>query len=400
MFRFARVLARVFSIATASVYNSWYASVLVGPLQWLSSFVVELDVRDPKDITSSWLQKVLSGHYKDPNIKVKGIQLKPLKEEDNKGHSGGVLLLEVEYVDTDSKYPKSFFVKHQGGSFFMKLIGALEGIPKRETLIYNLKNLGVDVPKCYYSSYSEYSGNFLLLLENVIESGFTLRDNATQIPTTEENCLILSRLCDLHTVWTKDTLPKLDLPSLGETVPKLQGYLKGQCLPSFEKTALELKIPTEIIDMAPKFLEKMVVFGSFMLEKYPITLIHGDFRLDNFAFKKDSMMMFDWQFCYKGPDCIDLIRYISQNGGDNVVEFQNETVKIYCELKKLDLEKFKTEFALLVVYLYCDIIFMVSQMNSSFVSEKMKVLWTMFVKNNVKLMEINGTMKLFEKFDK
>jgi hypothetical protein len=141
----------------------------------------------------------------------------------------------------------------------------------------------LDVPKCYYSTVDDATGESFLLLEDLAPARAGDWVDGISI---EEAALALRTLARLHAAWwMTDPAAEPELARLIDNPQEAQNLvdqLYQQAWPLFLERAT-----FEISDDVRQFGERLigrVPAAEGLLDQSPQTLIHGDFRLGNMLF--------------------------------------------------------------------------------------------------------------------
>lgn len=179
---------------------------------------------------------------------------------------------------------------------------------KREVRFYEQIAGGVMIrtPTCFVSAYDETTSDFLLVLESLLPA--TPSDQLEGL-SLERATLAAGELAGLHApLWDAASPPGLAFmddvadslrPMYREVLPALfAGFLDryGEQVTSSTRATIEWLVPH---------------LGTYLAGRSgPLTVIHGDFRTDNFVFAGRSgevpMATVDWQTISHGCGALDL----------------------------------------------------------------------------------------------
>jgi Phosphotransferase enzyme family len=166
-------------------------------------------------------------------------------------------------------------------------------------------------PARYASAYDEGSGDFVLLMEDL--AGRTVHDQVTGCPAGDAE-RDLRALAAHHAAWWQSpdlaSMPwavrVADPPNPQALVPALR-----QSWPIIEsRFAACLRGP--MFDAA-KRMPDVVVPLMERLSAPPVTMLHGDHRLDNLFFSADDVAALDWQITGTGRGPYDVAYFLSQS---------------------------------------------------------------------------------------
>jgi aminoglycoside/choline kinase family phosphotransferase len=167
-------------------------------------------------------------------------------------------------------------------------------------------------PARYASAYDEGgSGDFVLLMEDL--GGRTVHDQLAGCPGDDAK-RDLEALARHHAAWwQKPELASMpwavrvaDPPNPQALVPALR-----QSWPIIESQFAHL-LRGPMIQAAER-LPDVVVSLMERLSEPPVTLLHGDHRLDNLFFAPDDVAALDWQITGTGRGAYDVAYFLSQS---------------------------------------------------------------------------------------
>lgn len=163
----------------------------------------------------------------------------------------------------------------------------------------------------YASGFDQASGDFFLLMEDF--GGRTVYDQVTGCPV-ESAAADLHELAGHHAAWWAspdlESLPWVfrivDPPNSVALPPALR-----QSWPIIEGQFGHL-LPGPMFDAARRMPDAVVELMERLSEP-PITLVHGDHRLDNLFFGDDGVAMLDWQITGAARGPYDVAYFLSQS---------------------------------------------------------------------------------------
>jgi hypothetical protein len=164
---------------------------------------------------------------------------------------------------------------------------------------------------CYAASVDDDTGDFYLLMEDL--AGRRVHDQLAGCPP-EDAALDLRSLAAHHAAWwdspdltslpwltriVDPPTPQALVPSLRHSWPVIEAnfahLLRGPMLQAAERMP----------DVCVELMER--------LSQPPVTLLHGDHRLDNMFFGDDEVAVVDWQICTIGRSAYDVAYFLSQS---------------------------------------------------------------------------------------
>jgi len=173
----------------------------------------------------------------------------------------------------------------------------------------------VGTPDVYASAYDPVSGDFVLLLEDL--GGRTVLDQLSGCPADRARTVVRA-LAMHHAAWWGDaelaardwTFRLADPPNPQALVPALRASW-----PVIEANFAHV-LRGDTFEFA-KHLDEVVVPLMERLSQPPVTLLHGDSRLDNIFFSSDPaeppVTFVDWQLCGLGRGPYDVAYFLSQS---------------------------------------------------------------------------------------
>jgi Ser/Thr protein kinase RdoA (MazF antagonist) len=169
-------------------------------------------------------------------------------------------------------------------------------------------------PLCYYSRYIPESGDYLLLLEDL--SAGRIGDQLAPC-TIDEAAAAIIALGDFHAAWWEHPrLESLDWMAPADA-PVWMGVAETvrAAWPNFLKNAGD-RLPPKALQAGEKLADAIPdLRRSFA--RQPMTVCHGDFRLDNVFFDvpgaRDGIAVIDWQLVMRGRGAYDLAYFLTQS---------------------------------------------------------------------------------------
>ncbi|MGE3074911.1 MAG: oxidoreductase family protein [Dehalococcoidia bacterium] len=190
------------------------------------------------------------------------------------------------------------------------------GLYEREIGFYKelAPKLTVRIPTAYHAEYHAADANFALILEDI--QGAKVGDQLASCPI-DQATLAVRELAKSHAAWWQsDALASYPwLPSRGH--PFYQ-YLKAGHIQGL--TVFQEKFSSHFDPMITRCVvglgEKYDEYLESLFDR-PLTLVHGDYRLDNMMFgaagSPNEFVVLDWQLCSMGLNTQDLQYFISGN---------------------------------------------------------------------------------------
>ncbi len=250
------------------------------------------------DIDAEWMEDVFGA-------RVDAVEVVPIAA--GEGFMGQ--LARVRITSPDPSVPLSVIVKLPTTDPGGRMIGEMMRVWEREHCFYRdvADGLSIRVPHAYVNTL----GPPCLVLEDLAPAvpgdhlaGAT-RDQA------ERSIDLIARH---HAAWFEhpslssfDWLPGLDDPSVLALAPMFElgwaGFLERY----------EAELPQRCLRWCEQFVPGIPTWIEGH-QHDPVTLIHGDFRLDNLFFASDgSVAVIDWQLSMRAPGQTDLVYFCANN---------------------------------------------------------------------------------------
>ena len=260
------------------------------------------------DITPASLTSLLrdTGALRDGAVT--GIAIEPIGV--GAGFLGQVARLHLTYGQPVETAPPTLVGKlptlDPGGREICRLFRFYE----REIRFYRelTPRVPVRVPRCYGSAMDVAADDYLILMEDF--GSLRAGDDAAGCSVAEAERAIRS-VAGLHAAWwaTSD-LGRLDwMPTSNAPVHQTAEPAYQQALPHFLKLfgdhlspkmrAVSESMGTHVVDMLDAFTRP------------PMTIAHGDYRLDNLFFAGVDVAMIDWQIAFRGRGAFDVAYFLS-----------------------------------------------------------------------------------------
>jgi aminoglycoside/choline kinase family phosphotransferase len=209
--------------------------------------------------------------------------------------------------------PASLIVKLPTTEPGNRMIGQMMRLWEREHRFYAelAPRVGVRVPAVFANLGDAESGSYALVLEDL--AGMTANDQVSGA-SIEQATTVVDQLAALHSAWW-DSPELADLhwmPDLHDPMINSVTVLFDAGWPAFRDRYWG-RLPERVFGWAERFVTTVPEW----LEGYadePMTVIHGDARLDNMFFGDDgSLALVDWQMAMRAPGNSDLVYFVATN---------------------------------------------------------------------------------------
>ena len=167
---------------------------------------------------------------------------------------------------------------------------------------------------CHAAEHDLETDDFVLLLEDV---GDAIVHSQVDGCPPDTALLTVENLARHHATFADSPLfddPDFAWLPFGSDPPTPEGVIQGMA-DSWEP--FQEKFPELVTSELAAIMERFARSARSLLtvnQGRPITLLHGDFRLDNLFFSPDGKVTtIDWQVCAKGPFAYDLAYFVTQS---------------------------------------------------------------------------------------
>jgi len=240
--------------------------------------------KDLKDLSGDWLAHVL-------DAPVTGFTVVD-------AHAGttGRAVLELDYgaaVDL----PRRLFVKLPPTDELQRAFVTSSGMGRREARFYETLSteLPVRVPRCYFAASDDAGEAYIMLLEQLVDSGCTFNNASTRY-SLDYIRQVLDAFARLHAAYWDSPRFTTDLAWLQ---PPVQHEIAVQLIQvSLEQHAATM--PPVFRAMGELYLAHADAIHQLWLRGAP-TVIHGDVHDANLFYDADKPGFLDWAMVARGP---------------------------------------------------------------------------------------------------
>ncbi len=256
--------------------------------------------RTATEITSAWLNEVLPEDVRDgASIVHAGIQV----IGEGVGFLGEVARLSLTYDRPAAAAPASVISKVPTANDGFRHLGTTLGLYQRENAFFTFAaaETPMRIPRCYYLHGDPSTETFALLLEDFA----TMRPgNQLASCSIDEARLAMGAAAGLHARWWNS--PRLQdfaawLPGAGDPYFLFLEMAFRQAIPAFDAIYGHLIAP-EVRQLVDRFADdyQRLVEG---LAADAVTMVHGDYRLDNMLFGQDpdARLLKFWEVMHPSP---------------------------------------------------------------------------------------------------
>jgi hypothetical protein len=241
------------------------------------------------DVSSEWLAHVL-------DAPVTGF-----KVVDAHAGTTGRAVLELDCAEPVD-LPHRLFMKLPPTDEMQRAFVTSSGMGRREARFYEALSaeVPVRVPRCYFAASDDAGEAYVMLLENLVDSGCTFNNASTRY-SLEYVRQVVAAFARLHARYWASPRFATDLAWLQ---PPLQHAIAVQLVAlSLEQHAATM--PPVFRDMGELYLSRADDIHQLWLRGEP-TLIHGDVHDANLFYDNDRPGFLDWAMVARGPALRDV----------------------------------------------------------------------------------------------
>jgi hypothetical protein len=249
------------------------------------------------------------------------------------GFIGIVARLGLEYDRPAPQAPRSIVAKIPSPDPGSRQVGNLYGLYEREVRFYNhlAADSGVDTPACYFADYDSEAGQSLVLLEDLTGGEFGDQVGGC---TLDDARLAITAAARFHAKWWQH--PRIEeMPWMATGDQLVRGAMVtafddcvGPCIERFGHL-LTPELTAAAPDLGNRILAVLDQFAGT-----PLTIAHGDYRLDNMFFgargSARPLVVCDWQSPNRGWGTYDLAYFLA-GGLDSPLRrtHEDELMRLY-----------------------------------------------------------------------
>ena len=266
------------------------------------------------EVTPQWLTAALgAGGHLPPGARVASIEGERIGE--GVGFVGEIRRLSLRYDGDAGAAPRSVIAKLPSAQEGARAIANLYGLYEREVRFYSElgRDVGIGTPRCYCAAGDADMGRYALLLEDLGASG-RIGDQLGGCSEAEA-LLAVRELAGMHAAWWSS--PRLDSFDWMHYGADLVRAAMTFAYPNAWPVALDLfgkhmspEIRPIMEGLAPRLVRLMDVIAAAA----PLTILHGDYRLDNMFFGENGapyrLAVVDWQSPNRGWAAYDLAYFM------------------------------------------------------------------------------------------
>lgn len=270
--------------------------------------------RTPADVTAEWLTAALRGTQTITKSSVTSFDMEP-DIAAGKGFMGQLARIAVRYDEPELGAPASIIAKFPTHGPENRYVADLFRLYETETRFYEELADKVDLrtPRRYHSARAADSTDFILLMEDLAPA--RVGDQVAGCPKAHAE-LAIRELAKFHaTWWESPRLVSLDwvwaFNHPVRSAAAVAGYT--QAWTPFKEIWAK-QVPAPLLELGEQFASKIPKLLD-RLAAPPVTISHGDYRLDNLFFATpeggDPLAVVDWQIMTLGNGLFDLAYFMS-----------------------------------------------------------------------------------------
>jgi aminoglycoside phosphotransferase (APT) family kinase protein len=261
------------------------------------------------EITPSWLTRALraGGYLTQANIIA--IAVRAIGQE--VGFLDRLARLHLTYDLNEGMAPSSVVVKVPSREAAYRQIGDRYHAYEREIRFYDdvAPSSPIRLPRCFYRGMDHDADAYLLVLEDL--GALTAGDQVEGLTQAQAQAAV-ETIGRLHAGWW-------ETPALGalDWMPRrnIQPARYRQFWPRFRQ-ALGPLLPAPALTLGEKVGDHLEAL-LLAMEEHPHTIVHSDFRADNFLFdapsRPDPVVVVDWRLAIRGRGALDVARLLCRS---------------------------------------------------------------------------------------
>lgn len=253
------------------------------------------------EITADWLSAVLESSITSFEMTTIGT---------GEGFMGQLARVSLAGNRLASGVPERVIVKMPTVDPGGRMIGEMMRVWEREHRFYTdvaPSMHGVGLARCLHSADDPY----VLILEDLHP---LVAGDQVAGPTLTQAQAVIDTAATLHSSWFDhpDLAGLTWMPDISDPMSASVGTMFDMGWPTFLARYGD-SLPERVLGWCETFAPMVETW----IQKYvdwPLTLTHGDFRLDNMFFAPDgSMTLVDWQLSMRAPSTTDLVYFLGTN---------------------------------------------------------------------------------------
>ncbi|HYM16434.1 MAG TPA: oxidoreductase family protein [Dehalococcoidia bacterium] len=269
---------------------------------------------DPGQVTPEWLTHALRQSGAINEASVTSHTAKVIGE--GAGFMGQLAHIALDYDRQETDAPRSVIAKFPAAAQENRDVAMYFHFYEREVGFYQHigGNVSLRTPRCYYNAFDPSNGDFVLLLEDLAPAAVGDQVGGCTVDQVDLAIRELARF--QATWWRSPELDKLDwMPGIHaewNVAAVEQNYpLSWEPFLDFTKAYLT---PT-VREAGERFGKQIRTLMNHFGDDLPVTIVHGDYRLDNMFFGKagsgTEFAVIDWQISSRGGGVFDVAYFVA-----------------------------------------------------------------------------------------
>ncbi len=273
-----------------------------------------MKIRKIEDITIDWLKEVIFGISLASAPLIRSFRTERVGVD--KGFVNQLARVVINYEPDIVGPPSSVIVKCPPLDEKLRSVSDRLKNVLREITVYKEfdSSSGITIPKLYYSSLDESSGNGVLVIEDI---GYAAQGDSVQGCSYQEAVLAVTSIAKFHAYyWISSNRYRFALiPEKRHETAAYEELFKDAWLSLIQQAGRYM--PLHLVALGDKLAANIDKVKSVLSSK-PITLIHGDYRLDNCFFIYDGELqpieinVIDWEYSVKSRGTYDIAAFITE----------------------------------------------------------------------------------------
>lgn len=251
-------------------------------------------VSSPAEITPEWLTQALHGAGLGLGAHVSEITA---RTQVGTGQMAQNVRFALSWKGEASDVPTSVIGKFPSDDPTSRATGTGQGAYVKEAEFYRqiAPTVGIRTPHCFAVEIAPATGDFVILMEDLAGS---VQGDQIEGCSVDQAAVAMQEAAKLHAPrWGDATLTDLDfLTRPGPEGSALLQGIYGALFPGFE-ARYAARLDPDVLEVARRLGESVGTWSSALTT--PLTVTHGDYRLDNMLFGRDAsappLVTVDWQ---------------------------------------------------------------------------------------------------------
>jgi thiamine kinase-like enzyme len=350
--------------------------------------------QNPGEFNAEWLTMALrkGGAIKDASVTA--IDVRTIGE--GAGFIGQLAQIRPTYDRDEPGAPVSIIAKMPGASEGGRQIGNLFDFYNREIRFYEeiAEEVELRTPKRYYSESDPENQRYILLIEDLAPA--SVGDQLTGCPLAHAR-LAIESIAKFHATWWES--PRLKeiaawMPAINAPVQQVAAGAYAQAWQPF-LDMFGAGLSAEVRSACERIGENVVKIQTAFAQP-PLTISHGDYRVDNLFFASEQggydFAVADWQISTLGRGAFD-VAYLLCGGLPSELrrKHERELVKLYHDtltangVSDYTLEHCWEDYRLGALFQFVYIVIAVGTLDAA--NERGMALWTAWLQRGATAVE-------------